>query len=48
MGAQPDAVVDGDSKVKAVRGLRIVDASITPNAILAGPPPSTASYYRSA
>jgi choline dehydrogenase len=33
MGVDDDAVVDGEGRVKAVRGLRVVDASIMPKVI---------------
>ena len=33
MGVDPDAVVDGDGKVRRVRRLRVVDASIMPKVI---------------
>jgi len=33
MGADPEAVVDSDAKVKALAGLRVVDASIMPKVI---------------
>jgi choline dehydrogenase len=33
MGADDDAVVDGEGRVKVVAGLRVVDASIMPKVI---------------